>query len=106
MTSGAVVRGSITYQRSSFGIGACLLALRLAAMTSAIFWLISVAALVVVIVGIVQVVRTPGLDQGAKWLWGLGMGIGFWLFWLPGVVAAIVFLSIRSRWARPRGELY
>jgi hypothetical protein len=75
-------------------------------MTGVIFGLISLAALVVVIVGIVQVIRSPGLDQGAKWLWGLGMGIGFWLFWLPGVVAAIVFLSIKGRWASPRGELY
>jgi hypothetical protein len=75
-------------------------------MAGLIFGLISLAALVVVIAGIVQVIRSPGLDQRAKWLWGLGMGVGFWLFWLPGVVAAIVFLAIRSRWDTPRGELY
>ena len=73
---------------------------------SLLFGFISLAALAVVVFGIVQVVRSPGLDKGAKWMWGLGMGIGFWLFWLPGVVAAIVFLSIKGRWDRPRGALY
>ncbi len=60
------------------------------------------AALVLVIAAIVQVVRSPGLSQGAKWGWALGMGIGYWFFWVPGIVLAIVFLAMKKRWQVPR----
>ncbi len=63
---------------------------------------ILLGGLALVIVAIVQVAKSPGLSTGAKWGWGLALGAGYWFFWFPGVILAIVFLAMKSRWALPR----
>lgn len=63
-----------------FGVGGLLILLSL------------VGGLVLVIYSVVQAVRSPGLTTGAKWLWSLGMLVGYWFFWLPGFILAVVFL--------------
>jgi len=64
-------------------------------------YILILAGLALVIYAIVGVVRLPGLTTGAKWMWGLGLGIGYWFFWLPGIALAIVFLTMRNRWSEP-----
>ncbi len=63
---------------------------------------ILLGGLALVIVTIVQVAKSPGLSTGAKWGWGLALGVGYWFFWLPGVTLAFVFLAMKRRWALPR----
>ncbi len=63
---------------------------------------ILLGGLALVIVAIVQAARSPRLSTGAKWGWGLALGVGYWFFWLPGVILAIVFLAMKRRWSLPQ----
>jgi hypothetical protein len=66
------------------------------------FTLLFLAVFVLIIISVVQVARAPGLTVGAKWAWSLGMVIGYWLFWLPGVVVMVTSQLMKKRWTHPR----
>jgi len=61
-----------------------------------VLYLVLLAGLAFVVYGIVKVAQSP-LTTGKKWVWGLGMAIGYWFFWLPGVVIAAIFLAQNRR---------
>lgn len=66
-----------------------------------LIFVLILAGLALVIYAFTKVIESPGLSTGGKWAWSLGMGVGYGLLWFPGVILAIVFLSMKERWQLP-----